>query len=123
MKKRVNYMAQADTLFSLWIRQRDEICQYDDPGHICRGRLQCAHIHSRRYHTLRLDDRNAVALCEGAHLYFTHRPIEWMTWVESRSPGLYHQLAQEAAESLRRGEKVDWRSEIKRLEGLLQEVG
>ena len=52
----------------------------------CKSRdyLQCAHIISRRYKQVRWDLDNAVTLCRGCHVYFTHHPIEWEDWVINR---------------------------------------
>ncbi len=46
-------------------------------GVACEGRLQCAHLLSRRYLALRWDNANAMPLCGAHHLYFTHHPLEW----------------------------------------------
>lgn len=43
----------------------------------CLGNLQCAHIVSRRYLSLRLSFDNAVPLCGAHHTFFTHRPADW----------------------------------------------
>lgn len=71
---------RADILFSQYIRRRDGKCQR------CGSmeRLQCAHIVSRAYLTIRWDPRNAMALCAGCHMYFTHHPIEWEMWVDDK---------------------------------------
>lgn len=49
-----------------------------------RDKLQCAHGFSRRYRSTRWDFRNAFCLCQGCHLYFTMRPLEWDDWLISR---------------------------------------
>lgn len=64
---------KADTLFSLYIRARDGMCQRCGSS----DRLQCAHGFSRRYLGTRWDEENAWALCAGCHVYWTHRPLEW----------------------------------------------
>jgi len=43
--------------------------------------LQCAHIISRRYKQVRWNLNNAMCLCRGCHLYFTHHPLEWENFV------------------------------------------
>lgn len=84
---------RADRAFSLFIRNRDGDCM---AGGEHGGSLQCAHIVSRRYLATRWDPANAVALCSRHHTYFTHRPLEWLDWVESwwcgGSRGLYSGL-------------------------------
>ena len=72
-KSRSRARAECDTLFSKLIRERDGHCLK------CRGSdsLQCAHVISRRYLATRCDRLNAITLCRGCHVYFTHRPLEW----------------------------------------------
>ena len=50
-KRRSNYMAQADVLFSRMIRERDGSCRRC--GSV--DHLQCAHIISRSYKSIRTD--------------------------------------------------------------------
>lgn len=76
---------ECDRLFSLIIRHAG-VCRY----HIntpCKGPLQCAHIVSRRYRTVRWHEGNAMPLCAGAHRYFTDRPLEWERFVRDYLPG------------------------------------
>ena len=73
----------ADALFSQYIRTRD--------GWACRVcgsplRIQCGHIISRRYHAVRFDPMNAVALCGRCHMKYTRNPLAWEAWVEDRFP-------------------------------------
>jgi 5-methylcytosine-specific restriction endonuclease McrA len=66
----------ADGLFSRFIRARDGHCLACGNDVL----LQCAHIISRSYHAIRFDPLNAVALCRGCHVRYTHRPLEWEVW-------------------------------------------
>lgn len=66
----------ADKWFSLIVRARGPCLKCGTPHN-----LQCAHVFSRRYTAVRWDERNAVPLCRGCHVYFTHRPIEWEDWI------------------------------------------
>src|SRR5262249_38556397 len=71
----------ADKLFSLIVRYQ-RVCKYHAPiNALCSGSLQCAHIVSRYYRSVRWDEANAMALCAGAHRYFTSRPLEWEAFV------------------------------------------
>lgn len=82
MARRVNKTAlriKADVLFSQRIRAYGQCARCGTTQ-----RLQCAHIVSRRYLSTRWDDDNAIALCAGCHVYFTHRPLEWEEWVVKR---------------------------------------
>lgn len=60
--------AEADRLFSLWVRARDGRCTaktlFESP---CSGPLQCAHIIGRRNKAVRFDPDNAHALCAAHH--------------------------------------------------------
>ena len=106
-KKRLDYMAQADVLFSKFIRTRDEFCWN------CQGNayLQCGHLISRSYRSIRTNPDNAVALCRRCHVYFTHRPLEWREQVERWFPGRWDELKTQAL----RYERVDWRAEVRKL--------
>lgn len=100
--KKSNHMARADQAFSKYIRARDGECVADGEH---AGNLQCAHIISRSYRSIRVNPDNAVCLCARHHLYFTHRPLEWHDWVEARFPGRWDELKREALKY----SKVDWR--------------
>ena len=41
------------------------------------GRTEAAHVYSRIHRSIRLDPRNAMALCHGHHRYYTR---EWEAW-------------------------------------------
>lgn len=91
----------ADTLFSRYIRARDGHCL------ACGSdvTLQCAHIISRSYHAIRYNPINAVTLCRGCHVRYTHKPLEWELWAQAW-------IGDEAYEMLRHKalsrEKVDY---------------
>ena len=106
---RRNYQEQADKLFSQHIRNRDQRCQ--NCGTF--DRLQCAHLISRSYKSIRTDEENAVALCSSCHTYFTHRPLEWLEWIEVEFPGRYERLRVKALAY----SSVDWKGEVGRLKG------
>jgi hypothetical protein len=77
----------ADSLFSAYIRERDQGCRAygTNSGPQCSGYLQCAHIISRRYRAVRWDEDNAVTLCAAHHMFWTHRPLEWIVWVNGQN--------------------------------------
>jgi 5-methylcytosine-specific restriction endonuclease McrA len=108
-RKRTNYMHQADALFARMIRARDQECL------ACHStsNMQCAHIISRSYKSIRTDPDNAVTLCRSCHLRFTHRPLEWEAWVETQFPGRWDWLRAKALKY----ERVDWRKEVEVLRG------
>ena len=90
-----------DVAFSKYVRSRDGECL--NCGSV--DYLQAAHIHSRSYHAIRVNETNCVALCRSCHLRFTHRPLEWHEWVEGRFPGRWDVLKWEALGY----ERVDWK--------------
>lgn len=106
-KPKQDWRKQADVLFSRLIRERDGRCVR------CSStfNLQCAHIISRSYNSIRVDPDNAVALCQKCHVFFTHRPLEWFDFTEAMFPGRYSDLRQRALEY----ETVDWQVEVARL--------
>jgi len=74
--------------------------------------LQCAHIISRRYKQIRWDLDNAVCLCRGCHVYFTHHPIEWELWVKDQMGNVPYQTLKIRA--LKYG-KIDYDKVLERL--------
>lgn len=110
-KPKQDYMKQADVLFSRFIRERDGTCQAAGVGPDCSGNLQCAHIISRSYKSIRTDERNALCLCAAHHTYYTHRPLEWEDWVRESFGTLWDELRAEALEY----RTVDWKGEVSRL--------
>jgi 5-methylcytosine-specific restriction endonuclease McrA len=91
--KRKAKLHDADKLFSTYIRTRD--------GWACQRcgspfRIQCAHLIGRAYRAVRFASLNATALCQGCHVFFTHRPLEWADWCEERWPGRLTMLKAQA---------------------------
>ena len=70
----------ADELFSKIVRLRDRYCVHCGTP----SNLQAAHGFSRAYRSIRWDERNCWALCAKDHVYFTHRPIEWDSWLQAK---------------------------------------
>jgi hypothetical protein len=77
---------QADKLFSLIVRSRGK-CEWHAVGGACAGPLQCAHGIGRTYRSVRWDERNAFALCAGAHVWTTHHPLEWHQFMHNEMGG------------------------------------
>lgn len=46
--------------------------------------LQCAHIISRGYFGTRYDFDNALCLCSGHHVWYTHHPLEWEDFIDEK---------------------------------------
>lgn len=74
------------------------------PGHVCKGAMQWAHIIGRGDHSIRHDEDNALLLCQSEHMYFTHRPTEWIEFVGVER---YMELHRRAFAGLR--QKIDWK--------------
>ncbi len=72
-----------DVAFSLWVRSIG-VCEAAGEGNGCKGNLQCAHVLTRGYSSIRWDPRNALSLCAGHHIFFTHRPIAWTDFIVAK---------------------------------------
>ena len=70
--------ALADRLWSVYIRNRDGMCQAAAffPNIRCAGSLQAMHLVSRRYLATRYDPSNGRAGCAAHHCYLTEHPLE-----------------------------------------------
>ena len=90
--------------------------------HVCRGGLQAMHGIPRTYRATRWLPINGFAGCQAVHMYFTHRPWEWMAYlVEAWGQEVFQELWRKA----RSHEKPDLevvveslRSELFKLEGI-----
>ena len=72
----------ADKLFSLIVRHSG-LCDAGYRSHA--GAVQCAHLVSRSYRSVRWDEANALPLCAGCHVYYTHHPLEWEQYITERN--------------------------------------
>ena len=119
MTQRRNYRTQADRWFSKWIRNRDGACR--ECGTVAN--LQCAHIISRSYKSIRTSASNAVTLCREHHVYFTHRPLEWEEWVVAEFGRDYYESLRKQALDHDLAKKVDWSFEAAYWKGLCEQEG
>lgn len=73
-KPRTDYVSDAvlDSLFSELVRTSANYeCQaWGYHGVRCSCQMQCAHIKSRRYKSIRWDERNALCLCASHHMHY-----------------------------------------------------
>ncbi len=99
-------MKRADTAFGQHVRSRG-VCESGHVRESHTGVLQCTHIISRSYKVIRTDERNALALCHGCHLYYTHHPLEWREFIDRTYPGLWDELTLLALSYKR----VDWKAQ------------
>ena len=75
-------LTECDKLFSLYIRNRDKVCQAPNCN---KTNLHCAHIFSRRNINLRWYPDNALALCYYHHLHWAHKePILFTEFVKRK---------------------------------------
>lgn len=130
---------KATYLHAKLVRDRD-ICEARDwpiwpTPHGCAGRLECAHIISRRYANTRTDLDNAICLCSSAHRYFTANPLDFAAFVEwwarhtgriTRADGLGSVPVGDYGTELRRrrdaSDKINWRDELARLQALTKDL-
>lgn len=93
-RKKPNLRDQCDVVFSKIVRSVG-YCQSGRDEHA--GALQCAHGWSRSYKAVRWDRRQCWALCQGCHVFFTHRPIEWDNWMrKTMGDQLYAEIRRKA---------------------------
>ena len=100
--KRSTLKNKADALWAAKVKLlkvENDRCELADrhPGFPCSGPTQAAHGFSRRYLGTRYLPINGFALCRAAHVYWTHRPLEWdavlrAEWGET----VYEELRQRA---------------------------
>lgn len=96
----------ADALFSKIVRHSGAcLAATVEPSHECAGPLQCAHIVGRAYRSTRWAEDNAFSLCAGAHVYFTHHPLEFEGFVTMR-------IGDDAYAALKRRALVKWDGDI-----------
>lgn len=111
---------RADKFFSLYIRDRDRICQTRNlrPESCERDRfLQCAHIVSRSYLATRLDPGNALGLCRSCHTYYTNHPLEWEHAIAILCGPLYlDRIKTRALDGARNAIRPDWEAEADKWE-------
>jgi hypothetical protein len=118
-KRKTSRAAQgrkADALFSLIVRN-PQVCTYHldaergefEPLMSHGGCIQCAHKVTRGRRTVRWDEENAMPLCSGAHVWFTHNPDEWTAYLEWK-------YGKEAVEALKVRSAQKWDGDI---EGVL----
>ena len=112
--------AKATKLHSLYVRTRDNFtCRWCG---ITRGegkQIQCAHIISRSISATRTDELNALALCASCHWKQSKNPLVWARWLEQElgNEHLDYLLSKGVA-----GVKVNWDSEVDRLQTILDEM-
>lgn len=83
--KKSYYTRKLDAWFSKRIRSigRCERCGKTD------GKLECAHIVSRRNRTLRWDENNALCLCVTDHFWGHQDPLGFSLFIEKTFPKKY----------------------------------
>ncbi len=100
---------------SLYVRERDGACVRCGTT---SGRLQCAHIISRRYAATRTDEGNAYTLCATCHRRLTEWPHEHVAFFTAQlgSWEAYQALIEKANAGKDTIMRADfWQGEIDRL--------
>jgi hypothetical protein len=82
-------VAVLDRLFSDYIRRFGECQLWKYGGIQCSTQLQCSHIHSRSYHSVRWDVGNANCVC-AAHHRWQHNNPTLNTWALEEVWGKEH---------------------------------
>lgn len=103
---------------------RQIVCYYGDCdaagyyGVTCAGRMEWAHIKSRRFTAIRHKETNALCMCSAHHRHFHDHPDRFIQMIQGRWPDRLQKLE----EALRTTEKVDYLATRDRLEKRLQEL-
>lgn len=71
--------ASCDRLFSKLIRSR---AKCERCGRSSGVQLQCAHIYSRKFGSVRFDPLNARCLCASCHRWGHDNPVDFGEWVQ-----------------------------------------
>ena len=110
-RSRLAMRREADRIFALAVKARDDwACR--KCGSVVR--LQAAHVISRRYHAVRWELDNCIALCAACHFGAHRDPLAFEAWVEERWPGRLAVLKERA----RAGVKwIDYEAILARLTG------
>lgn len=83
---------KADKVARDWFR-KDAGCAACGHGSFqCSPVIQWCHIVRRGCRLIRHSRYNALPLCKSHHVYFTHRPEEWLHFVEMLYPGRFQFL-------------------------------
>lgn len=69
--------------------------------------LQCAHIYSRKYTSIRFDPFNAVCLCAGCHFWAHQNPLEFIEFIQNSFEGRLEYL-REARKLLIKRKPKEW---------------
>jgi hypothetical protein len=109
--------AKADKLFSETVRSKGYCEAEGYAGRECKGRLECAHIISRRYSATRTDTRNAFSLCSSHHFWFTDHPREFSRFISTTWAGQYYDFIYQRATT---PTKVDWGERITFLKQIIE---
>ena len=83
---RTQLKKRADQIFRDKVRSRGYCQAAAGWPHSCGGHLETCHIEGRSNHRLRWEESNALAMCSGAHRWFTSHPAAWWFFVEENFP-------------------------------------
>lgn len=84
---------KADRMAGAMVRGRG-YCQFGGLDKVrCGGGLQWAHIVGRSNYRLRWELYNALSLCAGHHVYYTHHPWEWQELIRTHFPDYYDKIS------------------------------
>lgn len=89
----------------------------------CEGNLECCHIKSRSYHSIRHTPENALSMCSRHHHWFTANPASFGNFVEEMHPGredLLNELIRERKgfkylKNMKTEMRAHYRQELKRI--------
>ena len=96
--------ARADKVAGSWFRAYGRCVACGEGSFACDQVIQWCHIVRRGCRLIRHDPRNALPMCRSHHVWFTHRPELWYTFVERLDPGRLQLLVD--VDTARSGERL-----------------
>ena len=123
-------VAILDALFRKYVKLRDvhECRLWGYGGVVCSTHLDCSHIYSRTYKSVRWDGDNAITCCDNHHRAQHNRPLDNAEWLKELLGDEHLKILREKylnPPKLTPGGTIKWkielaawlRAEIKKLEG------
>lgn len=76
-----------DRIAGAWFRDGAVCAACGEGSFECNPVIQWCHIVRRGCRLIRHDPLNAIPMCKSHHVWFTHRPELWHTFIERKYPG------------------------------------
>ena len=94
LPKKSTVKNKLDKLVGDYFRSKRSCCAKGTFDVRCAGRIEWAHIHSRKYLSTRWDLDNGLNLCSAHHFYFHQNPTHFVEWLKKDRSNQYQRLEQ-----------------------------